>query len=1153
MHKNLTPSDKKKMESLGFFEKENSKENIHQYIKLRLEALGLIDDACGEDESDGFLALAKSLIINYRERERQFKDYLCPADQRIQTFINNYFKGLDVPEIKIPSFTFTLDFYGIARELSLPEKRDEFISEYVSSYRVKQGVLHNPKNDRRTTKGVFHIAEGGLPIPDDKKAVPAVAAAHLFHKATKVEGDIFNLPFTEDSCQKASVFVSLLLRPLVSPEVPGISAQRSMEVRFFAPGSLVCNLDFIESIFGNGGSPYHIQKDAGLDYESWSGHTGCVILAPQLCKVTKKEVGLPHISKASEREKRDGMCWENENELYNDGLPFKLSMRTEEGVIVTVIADNYFGYSKKEIKTFISYAANLLGNAEEEHAGGALIFPSYNQGEGKITKAKNFALSLTKIAKIFPDVIEMKPQGYGVDKNYDNIIYVPESSRFDIKKQTITWVYKNQDFSIKLLPDIIYIQPNGHKYRMEKAFGTLNYRLVETNAEGVMIHKPCTVSGGGKSEISKSISDSIISGSFFIKDFESDFKEVEKIINFDYYTRFKVINKDKKASRSFLSSKRSMGSSIKLLTPSPEFTDEYNSWLESIPQYIKGIAFIIKRFYREEWGNNWKEHFSVDILNGQPGNELKYQDRKLVARYLRVGYDSKGAWRTFKLRQDYVHSDKLQMEDDITVSTVVPTSTLSNLNPIVNNKSVKLIANCEYRFFQRPDEAINRGLDCKAEKDLSIPNTFISNFEPLDVNDAKEMVEDVINFDLFTDPMRNLIEDVAKNKSAKYFVSSSNPRIVNGKESKNVRYLQTRDDIIDPRNKYIAEIGMRIARSLPTNKPLYIPVNSVLPGRRNNPAEKGIRPLAVYNPVHYQELPELFMDFICSLTGKSPSTTGAGSEGALTKAPFNALLPIIDMNNALVSYIVTGYDGFTTPAGYIGKKYRIDHDLSLLIPELWARLHNPERDPTLMIKEGYLEKVQDFEHKGKKIPASILGYRITQKFVNSFFGRVFENPNVIFPDDMLRPELQSVDEFADGVLNIVESQKRVAEAYFRDGSIECAIPPLKALLHIMVYGHYQGKGLSAPEVRELFTYKKTIESDWYKARLMAKQQSEISLYASHIRYFEKIIREDHNLSLELYQSFLERLRELKKRYEYICSYDYAKTLVGTLGRDRIKN
>lgn len=1155
MHKQLTSKIRKEMESLGFFEnaKENSKEYIHQYIKLRLEALGLIDNACGDDESDGFLALAKSLIINYRERERQFKNYLCPADQRIQTFIKNYFKGLDAPEIKIPSFTFTLDFYGIARELSLPEKREEYASEYINSYRVKQGVLHNPKNDRRTTKGVFHIAEGGLPIPDDKKAVPAITAAHLLHKATQIEGDIFNLPFTEESCQKASVFVSLLLRPLVSPKVEGISPEKSMEVRFFAPGSLVSNLDFVESIFGNGGSPYHIQNDAGLDYESWSGHTGCVILAPQLCQVTKKEVGLPHISKATERQKRDNMCWENESELYNDGVSFKLTLRTEEGVIVTVIADNYFGYSKKEIKTFISYAANLLGNAEEEHAGGALIFPSYNQGEGQITKAENFKVKLADVAKLFPDVIEMMPQGYGIDHNYKNIIYVPELSRFDIKRQTITWIYENADFSIKLLPNKTYIQPNGHKYRMEKAAGTLNYRLVETNAEGVFIHKPCTVSGGGKSEISKSISDSIISGSFFIKDFDSDFKEVEEIINFNYCSRFKNVTKDKKESRSFLSSKRSMGSSIKLLTPSPEFTDEYNTWLESIPQYIKGIAFIVKRFYSEEWGNNWKDYFSVDILNGQPGNELKYLNRKLAARYLRVGYDGSGAWRTFKLRQDYVHADKLQMEDDITVSTVVPTSSLSHLNPIVDNKSVKILANCEYRFFQRPDEAVNRGLDCKAEQDLASPNTFISNFEPLTIEDAKEMVEDVINFDLFTNPMRELIEDVAQNNSAKYYVSSSNARIVDGKPSKNVRYLQTREDIIDPQNKYISEIGMRIARSVPSNKPLYIPVNCVLPGRRNNPAEKGIRPLAVYNPVHYQELPELFMDFICSLTGKSPSTTGAGSEGALTKAPFNALLPIIDMNNALVSFIITGYHGFTTPAGYIGKKYRIDHDLSLLVPELWARLHNWERDPEAMIKEGYLEKIEDFEYKGKKIPASILGYRITAKFVNGFFGRVFENPNVIFPEDMLRPELQSVDEFADGILNIVESQKKVAEAYFRDGSIESAIPPLKALLNIMVYGSYKGKGLDSPEIRELFTYKATIESDWYKARLMAKQQSDIALYGSHIRYIEKIIREDQNLSPEMYQSFIERFNKLKERYEYVCSYEYAQNLAGTIGRDRIRS
>lgn len=1145
----------KELRSLGFFEdtRQNSKEYIHQYIKLRLEALGLVDGEFQDDAGDGFLHLAKSLIINYRERERQFKNYLCPADQRIQNFINGYFKGADAPEIQIPSFTFTLDFYGIARELSIPEKREEYTSQYLTSYRVKQGILHNPRNDRRTTKGVFHIAEGGLPIPDDKKAVPLKTAALLLQKATTIEGDVFNLPFTEDCNKKAKIFVSLLLRPKVSPEVEGLSPRKTMEVRFFAPGSLVSNLDFVESIFGNGGSPYHISNDAGLDFENWSGHTGCIILAPQLTQMTKKELGLPNIAKATERQKRDGMCWEREDELYNDGSAFKLTMRTDEGVIVTVIADNYFGYSKKEIKTFISYAANLMGNAEEEHAGGALIFPSYNQGEGQITKAENFKKSLEETAKLFPEIIEMKPEGYGVDRNYPDIFYVPELSRFDIKSQRVTWSRgKKGDASIKLLPNRVYILPNGHKYRMEKAAGTLNYRLVETNAEGVFIHKPCTVSGGGKSEISKSIEDSIISGSFFIKDFESDFRRVEEIINYNYFSRFKDPSKGKKVSRSFLSSKRSMGSAIKMLTPSHEFTEEYNTWLESIPQYIKGIAFIVKRFYREEWGADWRSHFSVDILNGQPGNELKYQNKKIAARYLRIGYDDKGAWRTFKLRQDYVHADKIQMEDDITVSTVVPANSLSDLNPNISNKSLKILENCEYRFFQRPDEAIHRGLDKKAESDIASPCTFISNFQPLATEDAKEMVEDVINFDQFTEPMRSLITDVASGDRRQYFVSSANPRIVDGKPTKNVRYLQTRDDILDPRTKYIAETGIRIARDITLDKPVHVPVNAVLPGRRNNPAEKGIRPLAVYNPVHYQELPELFMDFVCSLTGKSPSTTGAGSEGALTKAPFNALLPVIDLNNALVSFILTGYNGFTTPAGYIGHRYRVDHDLSLLIPELWARLQHFEKDPARMIAEGELEKIEDFEYEGKRIPASILGYRITEKFVIGYFGRVFENPNVIFPEDMLKPELQSMEQFADGILNIVEAQQRVAESYFRDGSIDSACPPLKALLHIMAYGEYEGKGLNSPEVRRMFTYEYLVESDWYKSRIMLKQQTDIAQMAERIRYIERILREDKNLTPEMTEDLSQRLEKAKSLHDYLCSYDYAKFLYGTIGRDNIK-
>ena len=62
----------------------------------------------------------------------------------------------------------------MARELSLPVNGHSFQNRLVNSYRCLNGVLNNPKADRRTTAGTFHIVEGGLPIPRDKRAVPKV-------------------------------------------------------------------------------------------------------------------------------------------------------------------------------------------------------------------------------------------------------------------------------------------------------------------------------------------------------------------------------------------------------------------------------------------------------------------------------------------------------------------------------------------------------------------------------------------------------------------------------------------------------------------------------------------------------------------------------------------------------------------------------------------------------------------------------------------------------------------------------------------------------------------------------------------------------------------------------------------------------------------
>jgi len=1113
-------------------------------INLQLAAL---DQPGWQGDEDQWLSIADDLLRNYRQHRRLLRDYRCPADQRIQDFLNGYLARNGVDErVELPAVSFVLDSAGLAAELSLPVADDRFESPWITSYRVKQGVLHNPQKDRRTTEGVFHVVEGGLPIAWDKKAVPPATFAALFRAAMHPPETLTRLPFTSGQAHEAHLWVSLLLRPLVSPEVPGVMPEKRMETRFFAPGGLVSNLDFVERIFGNGGDPFLPQNDAGLDVDHWSGHTGCVILAPHLIDITKKAVGLPHWDQATERQRRDGMCWKEEGEKYNDGSAFKVVCRDMDGVIVTLIADNYFGYSKKEIKSQISYASNLFGGTEEEHSGGALAFASYNLGDSYSLDSKYRASGHTfaELAQRLGEQIDFRPEGYGVDRTWPDVVYLPEDAHLDVHEQRITWA----GGSLKLLAGHTYIYPNGFKVALEKHPHAPSWRLVGSEAEGVFCYKPCTVSGGGKSEISKSLHSALLSGPYYVQNLKQDLDEVEKLFHRDYSDRFKTPTAAGPDTRPLLSPQRTVGSVIKLLTPSDEYTDAYNAWLATIPHHIRALVFVIKRFYREDWGEHWREHFHVDLVNGHPGHELKFHRRQLQATYLRIGRLDDGAWRVYKTRQDFVGSKKVQLADDIAVSATLPRARLAHLRPdLADTPAVKLVANCEARLFQRPDDAKHRGLDAQTEQDLTEADNFISNFEPLTRQDAVELTEDVVTFHHYTPAMQAFIREAAMEEG--YFVSSAHARLVNGKPSPNVRYLQKRPDLANPREGHVARMGVRLARRMPADAPVHWVVDAMLPGRRNNPPQPGIRPLAVYGPIHYQELPELFMDFIASLSGKSPSTTGAGSEGALTKGPFNALTYTADLNNALVSFILCGHDGFSTAAGFIGPNRRVDHDVSFLMPEIWCRLSPRERDAQWLIARGFLEPVRDFTHNGRQVPASRLGYRITPRFLHAYLGKIFDDPVGIFDEAMLRPETQDLEAFVDGVLHIAEMHRKVAQGYLADGSVEDACPPLKALLHIMAEGHYEGKDLAHPDIRALFTREHLLASPWYRERLAIQQQRDIARARRQVRYVEAFLNSATCCEPDLKLDCQARLLRAKARLAEVESPAYLESLRGGLGAD----
>ncbi len=704
-----------------------------RYINLKLAALG--QPTSQRTAEPYFLEIAGPLLRNYYQKDQLLSGRLCPADARIQSFLDRYLSDImpgGAP--RLPGHTFVLDRPGLARVMSLPAGEDRIGSPYLESYRLRQGVLHNPRSDRRTTQGIFHIVEGGLPVPADKIAVPKRTFAALLAAAFQPPADVMALPFTANQNHQVRLFATLLLRPLVCPAT-GSDEAKTMETRFFVPGSLVSNLDFVESIFGNGGDPDLPENDAALDAMQWSGHTGCVILAPHITALKKKDLGLPHYDDATERQRKDGTCWRSESETYNNGGAFKLTCRDQHGVIVTIIADNYYGYCKKEVKTQISFAANLYGLCEEEHAGGAIAFPAYvlggqfYAGRTVLTKKVTFAEAMQWLG----DRVDIQPEGYAADRKYPDIIYVPENAEFSVRKGLVEWKRPNGGrHELTLRAGVTYMLPWGTKIRLEKQIEGTAWRLVAVRADGILCHKPCTVSGGGKSEISKSIGSIILKGPIFVGDYHNDMDRVAEILQKDFSAIYKRPVSGDRAMRPILSPERSLGSVIKLMTKSAEYTAEHNEWLETVSPAVRQLIITVKRYYQQDWGDNWREHFSVDRINGFLGNELKFEKQKLLANYLRMGYEPDGSCRIYKLRPDFNPADKVQVEDDITASVVLPRESLNNLDPEYRNPSVKLVENCETRLFQRPDDAIHRGFDKDAEADLAGPDNFISNFEPLD-------------------------------------------------------------------------------------------------------------------------------------------------------------------------------------------------------------------------------------------------------------------------------------------------------------------------------------------------------------------------------------------------------------------------------------
>ena len=152
---------------------------------------------------------------------------------------------------------------------------------------------------------------------------------------------------------------------------------------------------------------------------------------------------------------------------------------------------------------------------------------------------------------------------------------------------------------------------------------------------------------------------------------------------------------------------------------------------------------------------------------------------------------------------------------------------------------------------------------------------------------------------------------------------------------------------------------------------------------------------------------------------------------------------------------------------------------------------------------------------------------------------------------MLKPELQDMETFVEGMETILAAHREVAQNYFADGSIEQACPPLRALLHIMAHGEYEGKSIEDPELRAMFSREGMLASDWYQERLKSQQEHDVHAWNQHVEYLQQFLEKESHRTIAGELQLEERLRAAKDRLEHVSLPKYQKELCGSIGRQPI--
>ena len=87
----------------------------------------------------------------------------------------------------------------------------------------------------------------------------------------------------------------------------------------------------------------------------------------------------------------------------------------------------------------------------------------------------------------------------------------------------------------------------------------------------------------------------------------------------------------------------------------------------------------------------------------------------------------------------------------------------------------------------------------------------------------------------------------------------------------------------------------------------------------------------------------------------------------------------------------------------------------------------------------------------------------------------------------------------------------------------------------------------------MFTRESLLASDWYAARLAAKQRIDRQLWRRHVEYLDRFMKRSSHADEAARLGIADRLARAKKTLDQVGLPAYLETLRGTIGAEPIEN